>query len=150
VLPNFGVPLKETPMTINRLLKGIDREIMSVLPNTPVQIAINILARDDTSALVVSIDDHLVLGILSNSDIVKYLDANGDLPIALMVSDIMTHDVISCEASEKVERLEQLMTEHQVRQRVSDLLCMSNSVHASSTKEHEGNDDYEGSIRRAA
>ena len=34
--------------------------------------------------------------------------------------------------------------------RVSDLLCMSNSVHASSTKEHEDNDDYEGSIRRAA
>ncbi len=34
--------------------------------------------------------------------------------------------------------------------RVSDLLCMSNSVHASLTKEHEDNDDYEGSIRRAA
>jgi hypothetical protein len=32
-------------------------------------------------------------------------------------------------------------------QRVSDLLCMSNSVHASLTKEHEDNDDYEGSIR---
>jgi len=31
--------------------------------------------------------------------------------------------------------------------RVSDLLCMSNSVHASLTKEHEDNDDYEGSIR---
>ena len=34
--------------------------------------------------------------------------------------------------------------------RVSDLLCMSNSVHASLTKEHEENDDYEGSFRRAA
>ena len=34
--------------------------------------------------------------------------------------------------------------------RVSDLLCMSNLVHASLTKEHEDNDDYEGSIRRAA
>jgi len=32
-------------------------------------------------------------------------------------------------------------------ERVSDLLCMSNSVHASLTKEHEDNDDYEGSIR---
>ena len=48
-------------------------------------------------------------------------------------------------------------TAHDVRRRyscpkwrVSDLLCMSNSVHASSTKEHEDNDDYEGSIRRAA
>jgi transposase len=34
--------------------------------------------------------------------------------------------------------------------RVSDFLCMSNLVHASLTKEHEDNDDYEGSIRRAA
>ena len=34
--------------------------------------------------------------------------------------------------------------------RVSDLLCISNMVHASLTKEHEDNDDYEGSIRRAA
>ena len=34
--------------------------------------------------------------------------------------------------------------------RVSDLLCMSNSVHASKPKEHEDNDDYEGSFRRAA
>ena len=37
-----------------------------------------------------------------------------------------------------------------VDQRVSDLLCISNMVHASLTKEHEDNDDYEGSIRRAA
>lgn len=35
-------------------------------------------------------------------------------------------------------------------ERVSDLLCMSNSVHASLTKEYEDNDDYEGSIGRAA
>ena len=34
--------------------------------------------------------------------------------------------------------------------RVSDLLCMSNSVHASKPKEHEDNDNYEGSFRRAA
>ncbi|MFT6272293.1 MAG: hypothetical protein ACJA0F_001132, partial [Dinoroseobacter sp.] len=28
--------------------------------------------------------------------------------------------------------------------RVSDLLCMSNSVHASATKEHDNDDDYQG------
>ncbi len=34
--------------------------------------------------------------------------------------------------------------------RVSDLLCMSNLAHASKLKEHDDNDDIQGSIRRAA
>ena len=34
--------------------------------------------------------------------------------------------------------------------RVSVLLCMSNLVHASPTKGHEDNEDYQGSFRRAA
>jgi len=32
---------------------------------------------------------------------------------------------------------------------VSDLLCMSKSAHASPTKEHEDNDDFQGTFRRA-
>ena len=35
-------------------------------------------------------------------------------------------------------------------ERVSDLLCMSNLVHASATKEHDNDDDYQGTFRRAA
>jgi Ca2+-binding RTX toxin-like protein len=35
-------------------------------------------------------------------------------------------------------------------ERVSDLLCMSNSVHASQTKEHDDNDYHQGTFRRAA
>ena len=34
--------------------------------------------------------------------------------------------------------------------RVSDLLCMSNLAHASKLKEHDDNDDIQGSIRRSA
>ncbi len=34
--------------------------------------------------------------------------------------------------------------------RVSDLLCMSNSVHASPTKEHDNDDYHQGTFRRAA
>lgn len=102
-------------MTIKRLLKGIDRQVMTINPAARIGKAIASLARDDTSALIVTIGDHLVLGILSSSDIVKYLNEHGDLQNHLLVSDLMTHDVISCEATENVERLEQLMIEHQVR-----------------------------------
>ncbi len=34
--------------------------------------------------------------------------------------------------------------------RVSDLLCMSNLAPASQLKEHDNNDDFEGSFRRTA
>jgi len=34
--------------------------------------------------------------------------------------------------------------------RVSDLLCMSNSVHASKPKEHDNNDDFQRITGRAA
>jgi len=40
---------------------------------------------------------------------------NSPLPNHLMVTQIMTNDVISCDAGENVQRLEQLMTEHHVR-----------------------------------
>jgi len=102
-------------MTIKRLLKGIDRRVMTINPAARIGKAIASLARDDTSALIVTIGDHLVLGILSSSDVVKYLNEHGDLQNHLLVSDLMTHDVISCETTENVERLEQLMIEHQVR-----------------------------------
>jgi hypothetical protein len=34
--------------------------------------------------------------------------------------------------------------------RVSDLLCMSKLAHASATQEHENDDDFQGTFRRAA
>jgi predicted transcriptional regulator len=47
--------------------------------------------------------------------IVKFIYQNGTLPRQLLGGDLMTHDVISCDATDKIERLEQLMIEHQVR-----------------------------------
>ena len=102
-------------MTIRRLLKDLDLRIRTIKPSAPISDAMSQLARDDTSALVVTTDDHLVLGILSSSDIVKDLNQSGGHLDRLLVSHLMTHDVISCEATENVQRIEQLMIEHNVR-----------------------------------
>ena len=106
---------KGLQMTIKRLLKDLDLRVRTIKPTALISEAIIQLARDDTSALVVTDDNHLVLGILSSSDIVKYLNQNGGPLEQLLVSNLMTHDVISCDATENVERIEQLMIEHQVR-----------------------------------
>jgi len=102
-------------MTIKRLLKQLDLKVRTISPSDKIATAISELARDDTSALVVTNDSQSVLGILSSSDILKYLNENSPLPDHLMVTQIMTNDVISCDAGENVQRLEQLMTEHHVR-----------------------------------
>ena len=57
------------------------------------------------------------------------------------------HGIARC----TVERLMKVMEIQGVvrGQRVSDLLCMSNMAHASLTKEHDTNDDFQGRFRRA-
>lgn len=102
-------------MTIKRLLKDLDLRVRTIEPTDKIAIAISQLARDDTSALVVTNDNKSVLGILSGTDIVKYLNDKGSVPDHLLVSELMTQNVIYCDAGEKVQRLEQLMTEHHVR-----------------------------------
>lgn len=102
-------------MTIRQLLSDLDLHVRTIKPDAQISSAVAELARDDTSALVVSDDGKHVLGILSSSDIVKYLNKNGGLPDFVFVENLMTNDVISCASTEKVQRLEQLMTEHQVR-----------------------------------
>lgn len=118
-------------MTIKRLLKELDLRVMTIKPKALLADAIKELARDDTSALVVTNDDHRVLGILSSSDIVKYFNEHGDLSGELLVRDLMTKNVISCDGGEEVQQLEQLMLERQVRHiPITDdgLLCAVVSV----------------------
>jgi CBS domain-containing protein len=102
-------------MTIGRMVKNLDLKVRTIKPNARVHVAIASLARDDTSALVVTMDGHRVLGILSSSDIVKHINEYGALLKHLRVSHLMTHDVIFCDVTEDVRRLEQLMLEHHVR-----------------------------------
>ena len=102
-------------MTIKRLLKDLDLRVRTIKPTDKIATAISQLARDDTSALVVTNDNKSVLGILSGTDVVKYLNDKGSVPDNLLVSELMTQNVIYCDASEKVQRIEQLMTEHNVR-----------------------------------
>lgn len=102
-------------MTIKQLLKQPQVRLRSIPPGATVADAITMLAADDTSALLVTGDGKLTDGILSSSDIVKYLDDKKTVPASLLVLDVMTKDVISCDVKENVQRLEQLMTQNNVR-----------------------------------
>lgn len=102
-------------MTIKQLLKHPKVKLRTIPPTAPVADAITMLAADDTSALLVTDDGATIHGILSSSDIVRYLDDKKTVPDSILVLDVMTKDVISCDVTENVQRLEMLMTENNVR-----------------------------------
>jgi predicted site-specific integrase-resolvase len=56
----------------------------------------------------------------------------------------------TCRVSEKTVRRWIKAGDLPAARRVSDLLCMSNLAHASKLKEHDNDDDFQGSFRRAA
>lgn len=102
-------------MTIKTLLKDPKVTLRTIAPTAQIAEAITMLAADDTSALLVTNDNRSVDGILSSSDIVKYLDDSKKVSDGLLVLDVMTKDVITCDVKEPVQRLEVLMTQNNVR-----------------------------------
>lgn len=102
-------------MTIKKLLKDPKVSLRTITPTAKIAEAITTLAADDTSALLVTTDKRSIDGILSSSDIVKYLDDNKKVPDGLLVMEVMTKDVITCDVKEPVQRLELLMTQNNVR-----------------------------------
>jgi CBS domain-containing protein len=104
-----------TTMTIRRILNGKSSAVMLIEPSANIYVAIEKLARDDTSALIVTEDGDHILGIVSSSDIVKYLDTHHTFLAGLTIADVMTRDVVGCEATETIGRVESLMAHHKVR-----------------------------------
>ncbi|MFW8595253.1 cyclic nucleotide-binding/CBS domain-containing protein [Cribrihabitans neustonicus] len=102
-------------MTIRRLLEELETGIQWIAPVSPMEVAITLLAQEGTSALLVSSDKRSMAGILTSSDIVRYLEAHHKLPGHLQVRNVMTHPVISCDVREPVQRLEWLMSKHHMR-----------------------------------
>ena len=97
--------------------------------------------------MILSVDVHLQYRFSQPTDLLLQIEA------ADLADQTVRQTHISFSEVENVSRItadDGLGERIWLRARVSDLLCMSNSVHASLTKEHEDNDDYEGSIRRAA
>lgn len=88
---------------------------MLIEPTATLEVAFEKLASDDTSALIVTEDGERILGIVSSSDIVKYLNAHRKFSANLTIADVMTSNVVGCELSEPLGCVEELMAHHRIR-----------------------------------
>lgn len=104
-------------MNVETILKTKGAKVVTITPETVVGEATKVLKRARIGALVVSDDGAIVLGILSERDIVS---AMGDPTkrsglLEKPVSCLMTREVMTCVPEDTVQKCMALMSERRIR-----------------------------------
>ncbi len=102
-------------MSVKKLIEGKGAFVSVVPSHVTVDDVINQLEADDVSALVVSDDGKNILGIISGVDIVRGLKSFGRNVGDKPVNELMTFKVVTCDISEPLSKIYELMDKHQIR-----------------------------------
>jgi CBS domain-containing protein len=102
-------------MDINDVLRGKDRRVVTVTPDTDVRRLLAVLAEHRIGAVVVSRDGRSVDGIVSERDVVRAMADRGTDVLHEQVSTIATADVHTCVPDARIEDLMRLMTDQRIR-----------------------------------
>lgn len=97
-------------MTVARILASKGREVVTTQPHRTVREIIDVLARKHIGAVVVIGAEGVVLGIVSERDIVRAIADQGAKALEDAVSRHMTAKVVTTTEEGTVERLMEQMT----------------------------------------
>ncbi len=101
-------------MKVSDIVRSKGAEVVTLEPSATVADAVKMLAELSFGALIVSADGTHVDGILSERDIVRSLNREGDT-LTTVVTEIMTPDVVSCAMTDDIADLMLLMTDRRIR-----------------------------------
>jgi CBS domain-containing protein len=102
-------------MLVSDLLEGKGTTVATISSDATIGSAVADLTRHRVGALVVSPDGRHIDGIVSERDIVQHLsELHADL-LEESVATIMSTSVRVCSATDDVESIMNLMTEHRIR-----------------------------------
>jgi CBS domain-containing protein len=107
-------PQEDTGMNVDSILQQKGTEVATIAPEASIKRAADWLRAKDIGALVVARND-IVLGIISERDIIHALSQHGEQVASMQVKDIMTHGLITVTPEDDLNRLMRLMTRHRVR-----------------------------------
>jgi CBS domain-containing protein len=102
-------------MRVADLLRNKGSEVATVPPKISVTGLLEDLARYNVGALVVVDEKGTLVGIVSERDVVRRLNERGASLLTAPVSEIMTAPVVTCEPSQGVDTLAEIMTERRIR-----------------------------------
>ena len=91
------------------------RGCVTIADTSTIQELATLLAKHNIGAVVVINGDNRSVGIVSERDIVRYLESAKEPDLSTKVSEIMSPNFISCGLATKSSELMELMTEHKIR-----------------------------------
>lgn len=109
-----GPAFQRRPMQVHEVMS---RQVETISPEATLREAARKMKDLDAGPLPV-FDGRVVLGMLTDRDIVIRAIAEGLDPASTPVRDVMTEDVVSCRMDQSAEQAAQLMRESEVRRLV--------------------------------
>lgn len=97
-------------MKIEDIIRSKGADVVTIPPAATVAELLDLLARNNIGAVVVSEDGSAIGGIVSERDVVRRLASEGATVLARQVSAIMTAEVKTCSAEDSLESIAQTMT----------------------------------------
>jgi CBS domain-containing protein len=101
-------------MNVENILMQKGTDVATIGPDASIKRAADWLRAKNIGALVVARAD-IVLGIISERDIVRAFSEHGEAVASMPVKDIMAHGLITVGPGDDLDRVMRLMTRHRVR-----------------------------------
>lgn len=102
-------------MNVATILKAKGRSVTTVRPDQTLQDVVTKLAARKIGAVVVVGENGAVEGIISERDLIRAIAEGGALALEFPVSRFMTRDVITCQESNHVDEMMEMMTSGRFR-----------------------------------
>ncbi|MGC2485151.1 MAG: CBS domain-containing protein [Acidimicrobiales bacterium] len=102
-------------MKVSQLLATKGHDVATISQERSVKDAIALLKERGIGALVVTGKTPPLVGIFSERDVVRALASSGEKALTLKVSELMSHDVVTCKESTEVLDVMTTMTERRIR-----------------------------------
>ena len=90
------------------------RGCITASPDTPISNVVMLMADNNVGAIVITNKDAIVVGIVSERDIVREISVNDDLSV-LTAEDLMTKEVFSVSPQASSSELMHVMTNKKIR-----------------------------------
>jgi CBS domain-containing protein len=106
---------EDTFMNVASILKLKGRAVSTVRPNATLLDVAKKLGSKKIGAIVVVGENGNVTGIISERDIIRAVAERGAPALSLMVSEVMTRNVVSCQETSELDELMETMTKGRFR-----------------------------------
>jgi CBS domain-containing protein len=132
-----------TMTTVQNILRRKGHAVFSILPDTTVSVALELMLEKDVGALLV-IQNGDLAGIFSERDFARKVILKGRAAIDLPVKDLMTTDVITVTPDQSIDECMALMTNHRIRhlpvvehRRVTGIVSIGDAVAALNSEKEQ-------------